>query len=144
MAFFKKPFGRGEPAPRLPIHPEDQDLVSEADTAWWSTMTLNKLATMEKQDNASQVAIIIDQVDKGVSEENAVRHAMRSLPWHYGKLEDRQNKVLNFTSDDAGLPWILKVRVIDAVMAGKIKKQELEQSSSINASIRRLIRAGEI
>ncbi len=106
-------------------------------------MTLKKLATMEKQDNASQVAIIMDQMDKAVSEENAVRHTMRSLPWYYGKLEDRENKVLNLTSDDAGLPWILKARVIDAGTAGKISKQDLEQSSSINALIRRLIRASE-
>ncbi len=99
---------------------------------------------METQDNVSRVAIIKDQMDKGVSEENALRHATRSLPWYYGKLEVRENKALNLTSDDAGLPWILKERVINAVMAGKIKKQDLEQSSSINALIRRLIRAGEI
>ena len=104
MALFNKLFGRVEPAPRLPIHTEDQDLVSEADNAWWGTMTLKELATMETQDNASRVAIIKDQMDKGVSEENAVRQATRSLPWYYGKLEVRENKVLNLTSDDSGLP----------------------------------------
>ena len=145
MALFKKLFGRGEPAPALPIHREDQDLVSEADTAWWNTMTLKELAQIEKDDTASRLVIITYQMeDKGKPEEAAVRHAMRSLPWYYGELEERENKILNLASDDAGLPWILKERVVEAVLAGKIKKEDLEQSSSVNALVRRLMRAGSI
>lgn len=145
MALFKKLFGGGEPAPALPIHREDQDLVSEADTAWWNTMTLKELAQIEKDDTASRLVIIIDQMeDKGQPEEAAVRHATRSLPWYYGKLEERENKILNLVSDDAGLPWILKGRIVQAVLAGKIRKDDLTQLSSANALIRRLIRGGSI
>ncbi len=120
-------------------------LGAGADAAWWNTMTVKALAKMEEHDEAARVAIIIDQMeDKGEPEEAAVRHAMRSLPWYYGELEERENKILNLASDDAGLPWILKERVVEAVLAGKIKKEDLEQSSSVNALVRRLMRAGSI
>ena len=69
---------------------------------------------------------------------------MRSLPWFYGKLEERENESLNLVSDDAGLPWILKGRIVEAVLAGKINKENLEQASSANALIRRLVRAGNL
>ena len=145
MGLFRKLFGRGKPAPPPLIHPQDQELVTEMDPAWWNTLTLKKLAKMEEHDEAARVAIIIDQMeDKGEPEEAAARHAMRSLPWYYGKLEERENKILNLVSDAAGLPWILKGRVVEAVLAGKIKKEDLEQSSSVNALIRRLMRAGSI
>ncbi len=108
-------------------------------------MTLKELAKIEKDDTASRLVIIMYQMeDKGEPEEAAVRHAMRSLPWYYGKLEERENKILNLTSDDAGLPWIVKGRVVEAILAGKIKKEDLEQSSSVNALIRRLMRAGTL
>ena len=135
----------GKPAPDLPIHPEDQELVSDADIAWWNSMTLEEMAKIERDDSATRTASIKHQIEgMGVTEEAAVRHTMRSLPWYYGRPGYRENQVLQLTSEDAGLPWVLEERVIKAVETGKITKKDCEQSSSINALIRRLIRAGRI
>jgi len=136
----------GKPAPDLPIHPEDQDfLVDDADIAWWNSMTLEVLAKLEREDFATRTASIKYQIEKiGETEEAAVRHTMRSLPWYYGRPGERESQILGLTSEDAGLPWILKGRVIEAAETGKITKKDCEQSSSINALIRRLIRVGSI
>ena len=142
MALLEKIFGRGEPAPAFDLHGEDQDLVGDADTAWWNALTLKKLVKLEKHDNLALDAIVMDQMNnKGARREAAERHAARSLPRYYLKLEKRENNILNLVSDDAGLPWILKGRVVDAVMAGRIRKEDIEQSSSVNALVQRLVRA---
>ena len=108
-------------------------------------MTLEVLAKLEREDFATRTASIKYQIEKiGETEEAAVRHTMRSLPWYYGRPGERESQILGLTSEDAGLPWILKGRVIEAAETGKITKKDCEQSSSINALIRRLIRVGSI
>jgi len=100
----------GKPAPDLPIHPEDQDLlVDDADIAWWNSMTLEVLAKLERDDFAARTASIKYQMEKiGGTEEVVVRHTMRSLPWYYGRPGERESQIFGLTSEDAGLPWIVR------------------------------------
>lgn len=145
MALLDKLLGGGGPAPELPIHPEDQDLVHATDTEWWSSVTLRKLKKLEAEDLASRGAFANGLMKYGgASKEVAVRRALLSMPWFYRNLEEREVDTLKLAGEDAGLPWILKGRIVDAIMTGDIKKSDLDKSSSMNALIRRLIRAGSI
>ena len=147
MAFLKKLFGRSESAPKLPIHPGDQDLVREADDIWWSTLTLKDCQTMEQQDNTTKVAALTHYIEEdGLSEEEASRQARKSFPAYYGSLEERDNEPLGFGGDDAKLPYVLKDRVNRAVVEviASMEKSEVRAASSINALIRSLIRSDKI
>lgn len=145
MTWLGKLFGIGKAAPELPVHPEDRDLVSDADAGWWQGVTIRKLKMFRKEDVASRVVLIDGQMKYGgMTKEAARRHAMRTLPWFYGSLEERGDETLGLASEDAGLPWVLKNRVVEAIMVGDIKKGDLGKSSSMNALIRRLIREGRI
>ena len=144
MAFFKRFFGHSEPAPKLPVHPDDQNLVSVADNDWWRTLTLKDCQVMEEQDNATKVAALMDGMEnKGLSEEEAVHRIQKLFPRYYGNLEDR-DKDVDLTGNDAGLPYVLKDRVNRAVAEGRIGANELQAASSFNALIRSLIRSGRI
>ena len=147
MAFLKKLFDRSEPAPKLPIHPEDQGLVREVDDIWWSTLTLKDCRTMEQQDNTTKVATLIHYIEKdGLSEEEASRRTRKSLPAYYGSLEERDDEPLGFDGDDAKLPYVLKDRVNRAVVEviASMEKSEVRAASTVNALIRTLIRSGKV
>ena len=144
MAFFKRLFGRSEPAPKLPVHTDDQNLVSVADNDWWRTLALKDCQVMEEQDNATKVVALMDGMEnKRLSEEEAVRRTQKLFPRYYGNLEDR-DKDVDLTDNDAELPYVLKDRVNRAVTEGRIGANELQAASSFNALIRSLIRSGRI
>lgn len=145
MTWFGKLFQIGKAAPDLPVHPDDRDLISETDAVWWLGVTVRKLKLFRKEDAASRVVLIDSQMKYGgMTKEAARRHAMRTLPWFYGSLEERGDESLGLAPEDAALPWVLKNRVVEAIMVGDIKKGDLGKSSSMNALIRRLIREGRI
>jgi hypothetical protein len=62
------------------VHPEDQDLVSEADKRWWGGLTLKDCHIMEHEDNTWQAVASSYQIDDvGLSEKT--RHVeCASLP----------------------------------------------------------------
>jgi hypothetical protein len=100
MALLKKLFGRGEPAPELQIHPDDQDLVTDADRRWWSTLTLKDCQAMEEQDNiwkATTLGYYMNQA--GMSEEDAPRRVRRSFATYYAYLHERSDEPFGFGGD---------------------------------------------
>lgn len=148
MAFLKRLFGHSEPAPILPVHPNDQNLVSDSDTDWWRTLTLKDCQVMEGQDNVTKVASIkYGMEEEGLSEEEVVLRVQKNFPRYYGNLEDRDkgfSLIHQPTDDDAGLPYVLKDRVNRVVAARRIDADELQAASSFNALIKSLIRSGRI
>jgi len=145
VALLRKLFGRGRPVPFLPVHPADEALVSDADLAWWRSVTLWELKKFEREDAASRVVFIRSHVKYGrATKEAAVGKAMRSLPTFYGTLEQREAGLSDLAPDDAPLPWILRKRVDDGIVMGEVRKADLSRSSSMNAVIRRLICDGKI
>jgi hypothetical protein len=148
MALLKKLFGRGEPAPELQIHPEDLDLVSEADRRWWSTLTLKDCQVMEEQDNVFKVAALTHYIEEeGMPEEDAARRVRQSFTSYYAHLKGRMDEPLAFGGDDAKLPYMIKDRVNRYILtlnkATALQPEDVGVAS-INALIRVLIREGRI
>jgi len=145
VALLRKLFGRGRPVPFLPVHPADEALVSDADVAWWSSVTLWELKKYEREDAASRMFLARSHIKYGrATKKAAVGKAMRFLPSFYGTLEQREAGLPDLAPDDAPLPWILRKRVDDAIIMGEVRKADLNRSSSMNALIRRLIRDGKV
>ena len=145
MELLGKLFGRGQPVPLLPVHPDDEALVSDADVAWWRSVTLWELKKRERDDAASRTVLVRSYMKYARdTKEGAVGRAMRSLPTFYGTLEQRQAGLSDLAPDDAPLPWILRKRVDDAIVMGEIRQADQSRSSSMNALIRRLIRDGKM
>ncbi len=141
----RKLFGGGGPAPSLPIHPEDAELVSDADVAWWSSVTLRELKRFAAENPVVRSVFVTSHMKYGgASKAAALGNAIRSVPRFYGTIEEREDSDPGLTPDDVALPWILKKRVDDGILIGEIKKAELRHSSSMNALVRRLIRDGKI
>jgi hypothetical protein len=148
MALLNRLLGRGEPAPELQIHPDDQDLVAEADRRWWSTLTLKDCQVMEEEDNIWKVASLKHYMDdEGMPEEDAARRVRKSFATYYAYLEERLDEPLGFGGDDAKLPYMLKDRVnryISTLDPTTVLEPADVGVSSVNALIRVLIREGRI
>jgi hypothetical protein len=144
----KKLFGRGEPAPELQIHPDDLDLVSEADRQWWSTLTLKDCQVMEEQDNIFKVASLNYYMEEeGMGEEDAARRVRQSFASYYAYLNERLDEPLGFGGNDSKLPYMIKDRVnryITTLNKNTAAQPEDVGLSSVNALIRMLIRKGAI
>ena len=146
MGFLKKLFGTSQPAPNLPIHPDDKELVTEYDIKWWESLTLDDCKLMEQEDNVAQLALFMKLKEDSLAEEEAGRQARKSSLMYYGTLEQRDNEPLGFHGDDAKLPYILKDRANKAVIKyiRKMDKSEIVAASSMNAIVRELIRTGKV
>ena len=145
MGFLKRLFGTREPAPDLPVHPDDKDLISDYDRHWWKSLTLEDCKAFEQEDNDYKLALFMKLCEEsGLSEEEATEHVKKSVIRYYGTLEQRDYDP--FTGDDARLPYILKDRVNIAVMKYIVTmdKNEVDSASSMNAIIRNLIRSGKV
>jgi len=146
MGFLKKLFGTSQPAPTLPIHPDDKELVTDYDVQWWESLTLADCEALEKQDQVAQFALYLKLVEDGLSKDEASRRVRKNHIFYYGTLEQRANEPLGFIGEDAKLPYILKDRANKAVMknVSKMGKTKIESSSSMNAIVRNLIRCGKV
>ena len=147
MGFLKKLFGTSQPAPNLPIHHDDKQLITEYDIQWWKSLTLDDCKRMEEEDNVAQFALYMKLVEKdNLSKDEAARQVRKSNLFYYGKLEQRDNEPMGFHGEDAKLPYILKDRANKAVIkyVRKIDKNEIGSASSMNAIIRKIIRAGKV
>lgn len=146
MGFFKKIFGLCQPAPQLPIHPDDKKLVTEYDLEWWSSLTLDDCKSLERQDNVARLALYIKLREQdGLSEEEAARRVRKAHLFYYDSLEQREDEPLGFKGADAKLPYIVKDSANKAIIkfVRKMSKSEIEAASSMNAIIRKLL-ASEI
>ncbi len=80
MALLRRLFGRGEPAPEVQVHPDDEHLVSEADRKWWTALTLKDCQVMEHQDNVWKVSTFTYYMEEeGLSEEEAARRVRKAF-----------------------------------------------------------------
>ena len=147
MGVLKKIFGTSQPTPNLPIHHDDERLITEYDTEWWKSLTLDDCKKLEQEDNVAQFALYTKLVEEdNLSKEKAARQVRKSHLFYYGKLEQRDDEPLGFHGEDAKLPYILKDRANKAVIkyVRKMDKNEIESASSMNAIVRKLIRAGKV
>jgi hypothetical protein len=147
MGFLKKLFAKGQPAPKLPVHPDDKELITEYDIQWWESLTLDDLKAFEQQDHVAQFALYIKLVkEDGLSSEEAVRQVRKIHPFYYATLDQRDDEPLGYSGEDAKLPYILKDRINKAVMKyiRKMDRNEIQSASSMNAIVRNLIRAGKV
>jgi len=147
MGLLKKLFGTRQPAPNLPIHPDDKELVTDYDIEWWESLTLDDCVAFEKQDQVAQFALYLKLTkEDGLSKDKASKHVRKNHIFYYGTLEQRADEPLGFIGEDAKLPYILKDRVNKAVMQYVLKmdKKKIESASSMNAIVRNLIRTGTV
>src|SRR4030042_2234858 len=92
MGFLKKVFGKSQPAPNLPIHPDDKELITEYDIQWWQSLTLDDCKAFEQQDNVAQLALFMKLVkEDGLSKEAAAGQVRKSNLSYYGTLEQRDD-----------------------------------------------------
>jgi len=112
VRFLKRLFGKSRPAPKLPIHPDDKELVTKNDIKWWKALTLSDCKAFEKLDSITQTALSMKLVkEDGFSEEEAAKHVRKSNIFYYGNPEQRDDEPLGFIGEDAKLPYIVKIRV---------------------------------
>ena len=147
MGLLKRLFSPSTPAPILPVHSDDEDLITEDDIRWWESLTLEDCKAMEEQDRVAQFSLFMKLIQEdGFSEEEAMRRVRKINLFYYGTLEQRENEPAGFKGDDAKLPYIVKDKANKAVVKfiRKMDKRKRESASSINAIVRNLIRAGKI
>jgi hypothetical protein len=147
MGLFSKILGGGQPAPNLPVHPDDKELITEYDIHYWESLTLDDFKAFQKQDIFFQFALFKKLVEEdGLSNEEAVKQVRKIHPFYYTTLEEREDEPLGFREDDAKLPYILNGRVNKAVIKyiRKMDKSEIASTSSMNAILRNIIRTGKV
>lgn len=145
MGLFGKLFGSKQPAPPCEIHSDDRDLIRKQDTEWWESLSLNDRVALMKEDEVFRFATWRKFVESdGLSDADAGRKVRLTFPSYYMKLTHRADEKFSLLASDAKLPLVLKDRVNRAVMGRIITKQAVEGTSSMNALVRQLIRAGRI
>jgi hypothetical protein len=143
MKLLRKLFGKS--APPCQIHHHDQDLVIKEDIEWWSSLSIQDCQLLEQEDNHFKFAAFIKNMEMdGLSSDESARKVRLSLPYYYGKIEERDDEPFSIGAEDAKLPYVLKDRINRAVVNGMIDQKKLLQASSINALVRGLIRSGKI
>jgi hypothetical protein len=147
MGLLKKLFSKSQPAPKLPVHPKDEKLITDYDIQWWNSLTLNDCKTFEESDSVSQFALYLKLTkEDGMSETEAARQVRKSHIFYYGTLKERAEEPLGFTGEDAKLPYLLKDRANKAIIqhVSKMDKKKIESASSMNAIVRALMRSGKV
>lgn len=143
MGFLRNLFGGGSPAPVLPVHPDDEELVTDGDRKWYATLSLDDCKSFEQQDQAAQMALFMKMIENdGLSKTEAARRVRKSHIFYYGTLSQRADEPMGFTGEDAKLPYVVKDRANSLLLkyVRKMDRKEIESSSSMNAIIRRLLR----
>lgn len=143
MGIFDKIFGAKEPAPNVPIHPDDLVLVKNSDLKWWDSLSLDNVISYEKQDNKFREIALRNFVEnEGLSIEQAARKVRKSFIFYYGTLHEREDEPFGFSGEDAKLPYVLKDRANRAIpKIKKMSRQEIDSATSINALVRKILRS---
>ena len=145
MGRLKKLFSKHQPLKKLPVHPEDMELIKDVDAKWWDQLTIEMIKKMDTQDNVQRLTFYNYFVEQeGFSKSEAITRLKEATPLYYGKLIDRTDDKLGYMGEDSKLPFILKGRIIKATTNGTINKSTTKPGISMNAIIRRLIREGQI
>ena len=143
MGIFDTIFSSKEPAPKVPIHPDDLILVKNSDLKWWDGLSLDNVISYEKQDNKfREIALRNFIKNEGMSIEQAARKVRKSFIFYYGTLREKEDEPFRFHGDDAKLPYVLKDRANRAIpKLKKMSRQELDAATSVNALIRKILRS---
>lgn len=145
MGLFGKLFGTRQPAPECAIHDDDRDLVRPEDIDWWNSLSLADCEALEKEDNVFRLAAFQRFLaSDGLSDGEPGKRVRVSFPTLYSRLEHRADEKFKLGADDAKLPLALKDRINRGVMGRVIDKEAVNRSSSFNALVRQLIRAGRL
>jgi len=126
----------------FPLHPDDENLVRDEDIEWFSNLSFSDLQAFEKGDNTCKGASYLKHREEGLSEEAAAAKTRQFWPYYYGSLNTRSND--KWQGEDALLPYHIKDRVNRAAAAKKFERVQLEDSTTMNALIRKLIRSESI
>src|SRR6266498_582803 len=142
MGIVKKLFGARQPAPLCEIHPDDRDLVRPEDLDWWKHFSLDECKAFEQEDITFRFAAWTKFRERDeLSDADAARKVRLTFPRYYSTLTQRSDEKFALGAEDAKLPYVLRKRITDAVMARIIKHDAISRASSANALLRELIRA---
>lgn len=143
MGLFNKLFGQKVPAPKVQIHPDDANLIKQADLQWWDSLSLDNVKSFEEQDNLFRVVALRNYIEnEGLTNEDAAKKVRKSFIFFYSTLEERNNDSFGFHGEDAKLPYVLKDRANRAIPIIKnMNTLERESASSMNAIVRNILRS---
>ena len=118
--------------------------VRDEDIRWWWNMHDLERRMMIEDDNLSGFALYLKLLEDGLNEKEAGNRVKKSR-FIFGDPDDTSAS----TGDDRPLPFELKDRIniyyLKRLQADKEKfKNEIEESSSLNAFIRKEIRNGKV
>lgn len=124
--------------------------VKDEDVRWWWNLNDIERRIMLKQDDISRMTLFMSELEKSnepSKEKAADKAAAKVRKFHptYGDLDDTKHT----TGDDRPLPYELKDR-INIYIEKRARensekyKNEIEQSSTFNALIRKEIKAGNL
>ena len=83
MGFFKKLFGSSQPAPDLPVHPDDKDLITDYDIKWWKSLTLDDLKAFQEQDRSFQFALYFKLTEEDGMSDYEAHNQVRKKQIYY-------------------------------------------------------------
>jgi hypothetical protein len=145
MGVLDKLFRARPPAPPCAIHPDDRDLVRPEDLEWWSGLSLADCQTLERKDSAHRLAEFRKLTEThGLPSSAAGEQVRLAFPTYYRTLEHRWDEKFSVGAPDAKLPCVLQSRVERAMKKRLIDDRTVARTSSFNATVRQLIRAGRI
>lgn len=107
-------------------------------------MSLHDLKSFFMLDNSLRLALFSKLREEGLPDAEAAKKVRLLCLHFYLTPEERSHENFQLGADDAKLPYVLKDRINRATLRRVIDKQAVEQSSSINALVRQLIRSGRI
>ena len=118
--------------------------ATDEDIRWWWNMHDLEKRMMTKDDNLNGFALFLKLKEDGLNEEEAGKRVKKSRPI-FGDPDD----AITSTGEDRPLPWELKNRVNIYIQKrsqpGTEKfKNEIAESSSFNALIRKEIKSGKV
>jgi hypothetical protein len=145
MGVLEKLFRAKPPAPPCAIHPDDRDLVRPEDLAWWNGLSAADCQTLERKDSAHRLAEFRKLTEThGLPSSAAGEQVRLAFPTYYRTLEHRWDEKFSVGAPDAKLPCVLQSRVERAMKKRLIDDRTVARTSSFNATVRQLIRAGRI
>lgn len=134
-------FDRWRRAGPCEVHPDDAALVQPEDLAWWRKLSLAEAREYERNDNMRNLisyrALCEDQ---GMAPDEAMQRIAISSPRYYLTLDRRAAKSVLVRAEDARIPYVLRYRVDDGIIAGVFPRDAIFGAGSFNALIRQLIR----
>ena len=124
------------------VHPDDEDIVTEADHEWLRSVHPLELAQALKDDEVAQAGLYLACLEQGRNKDEAARIVHQTFAYYYIVLPQRDDHSCAgtpLTGDDSPLPIFVKGRVVRNVM-----KIAPESGVTMNAQIREALREGRL